>query len=56
MPKIKLTKGDQLLIDELLSDAPKPDHKPPKKALKKRALYRVKKKWTANKNALTVIG
>jgi len=42
-PKIKPLQGDQLAIDELLPDAPKTNHKPAKKALKKRALYRVRK-------------
>jgi|GEM_PF-1502176 len=42
MPKIKPLQGEQLALDELLPDATKSDHKPPKKAFKKRALYRVK--------------
>ena len=42
-PRMKPLQGDQLAIDELLPDATKSDHKPPKKAFKKRALYRVRK-------------
>jgi len=50
MPKIKPLQGDQLVIDELLPevDANATRHevfalKLPKKALKKRALYRTRK-------------
>jgi len=43
MKRLKKIEGDQLAIDELLPDATKTDYKPPKKALKKRPLYRVKK-------------
>lgn len=35
--------GDQLLIDESLSDAPKTDHKPVKKPFKISPLYRRQK-------------
>jgi len=43
MPKIKPLQGDQLAIDELLPEVDAIAHKPPKKAFKKRALYRVRK-------------
>jgi len=43
MPKIKPLQDDQLAIDELLPDATKTDHKTIKRALRKQALYRVKK-------------
>jgi len=43
MPKTKPIQGDQLALDELLPDAPKSNHKPIKKALKKQALYRTQK-------------
>ena len=43
MPKTKPLQGDQLALDELLLDATKTDYKPVKKALKKQALYRVRK-------------
>ena len=43
MKRLKKIEGDQLPIDELLPDATKSDHKPAKKALKKRPLYRVRK-------------
>ena len=39
MKRLKKIEGDQLPIDELLPDAPKTDHKPIRKALRKRALY-----------------
>ena len=40
----KPLQGEQLALDELLPDTPKTNHKPPKKALKKQAFYKVKKK------------
>jgi len=43
MPKIKPLQGEQLALDELLPEADAIDLKPPKKALKKEALYRVRK-------------
>ncbi len=43
MPKIKPLQGDQLPLDELLPEAQTTAQKPAKKALKKQALYRVKK-------------
>ena len=43
MKRPKKIQGDQLPIDELLPDATKTNHKPPKKALKKQPLYRVRK-------------
>jgi len=43
MKRLKKIEGDQLAIDELLPSATKSDHKPIKKALKKEALYKVRK-------------
>ena len=43
MKRVKKIQGDQLAIDELLPDATKTDHKPIKRALKKQALYRIRK-------------
>jgi len=43
MPKTKPSQGNQLAIDELLPDAQTTPYKPPKKALKKEPLYRVRK-------------
>jgi len=43
MKRPKNIEGDQLPIDELLPEVPAIDLKPPKKALKKQALYRVRK-------------
>jgi len=43
MPKTKPIQGDQLALDELLPDAPKSNHKPIKKAIRKQALYQIKK-------------
>ena len=42
-PKIKPLQGDQLPIDELLPEVDAIAHKPPKRALKKEPLYRVRK-------------
>jgi len=44
MKRLKKIEGDQLPIDELLPDAQTTPHKPPKRALKKEPLYRVRKK------------
>jgi len=41
--KIKPLQSDQLPIDELMPDAPESEHKLIKKALKREALYRVRK-------------
>ena len=43
MKRLKKIEGDQLPIDELLPDAPKTNHKPIKKAIRKQALYQIKK-------------
>jgi len=43
MKRLKKIEGDQLPIDELLPDAPKPNHKPIRKAIRKQALYRTQK-------------
>ena len=43
MKRVKKIQGDQLAIDELMPDATKTDHKTIKRALRKQALYRVKK-------------
>ena len=43
MKRSKKIEGDQLPIDELLPEVDATEHKPVKKALKKRALYRVRK-------------
>ena len=43
MKRPKKIQGDQLAIDELLPEVDAIAHKPPKKALKKRALYRTQK-------------
>jgi len=43
MKRLKKIEGDQLPIDELLPDAQTIDPKPVKRALKKQALYRVRK-------------
>ena len=43
MKRVKKIEGDQLPIDELLPDAPAIEHKPPKKVVKREALYKVRK-------------
>ena len=43
MKRVKKIQGDQLPIDELLPEVDAIGHKPAKKALKKRPLYRVRK-------------
>ena len=43
MKRVKKIEGDQLPIDELLPEVDAIEHKPPKKALKKRPLYRLRK-------------
>ena len=43
MKRLKKIEGEQLAIDELLPEVDASQHKPPEKALKKRALYRVRK-------------
>jgi hypothetical protein len=43
MPKIRPLQGDQLTLDEWLPEMKTIAHKPVKKALRKRPLYRVKK-------------
>ena len=43
MKRVKKIQGDQLPIDELLPEVDAIDPKPVKRALKKQALYRVRK-------------